>query len=97
MLGLLAHAYGRAGRIAEARRTLDELTGHAEARYVSPFHFAVARLGLGETERAVELLERADRERGALVEYIGVDPLFEPLHGHPRFQALLVRMRLAPG
>jgi len=44
--------------------------------------------------RALDLLERAYKERVPGITYIGCNPLFDPLRAEPRFQALLRQMNL---
>ena len=44
--------------------------------------------------RALDLLERAYKERVPGITYIGCNPLFDPLRAEPRFQALLRKMNL---
>jgi adenylate cyclase len=52
---------------------------------------------IGEKDEALESLERvvAIRAGGALFCMIKFDPLYKPLHDHPRFIALLKKMNLA--
>jgi serine/threonine-protein kinase len=91
----LGQAYGRVGRTEEARALLRELEELAKTRYVSPYHPAYVYVGLGEYERALDLLERAYEERAGGIFGIKGSFLFAPLRGHPRFQALLRKMSLA--
>ena len=49
----------------------------------------------GELERAVEWLERAYRQRDPGLAWVKMDPQLVPLHGLPRYEALLARMNLA--
>jgi len=44
--------------------------------------------------RALDLLERAYKERVPGITYIGCNPLFDPLRAEPRFQTLLRKMNL---
>ena len=93
-LATLGFVLGRAGRTAEAKQILAELEEHATREYVSPVSFATVYLGLGDIERALDWTERAcDDRRGWLV-YVAVNPLMEPMRGHPRFEALVRRMGL---
>jgi hypothetical protein len=71
---------------------MDDLS---RGRYVSPYHFAYGYAGLGESDRAMDYLERAVRERAGGVFGIKGSFLFTSLHSHPRFQALLRTMNLA--
>jgi tetratricopeptide (TPR) repeat protein len=50
---------------------------------------------LGELELALAALERAVAEHEPFPEFLGMDPIFFPLLGEPRFQALLEKMGLA--
>jgi serine/threonine protein kinase len=79
-------ASGLAGHRMAALRTLDQLT--------MPYPRALVELGLGEIERALDGLEQASRDRYPHVVYIGVEPIFDALREHPRFQQLLQRMHL---
>jgi Tfp pilus assembly protein PilF len=84
-----------AGNTARAREILAELEQHARERFVSPYHFAYVYTGLGEYDRAMELVERAAAEHTGPVYSIKGSFLFTALHSHPRFHALLQRMNLA--
>ena len=90
----LGFVHARAGRTDEARKILAELEAHAEREYVSPVSFSTLFLGLGDIDRAVEWAERAfDDRRGWLV-YVAVNPLMDPMRGHPRFESIVRRMGL---
>lgn len=94
----LGEACAMAGREARAREILAELDRLARERHVMPYHLAYVHTGLGEHERAIDLLEAAEEERGGGVYGIKGSFLFTPLRGHPRFRALLKRMNLGePG
>jgi TolB-like protein/tetratricopeptide (TPR) repeat protein len=88
----LAHGYAVAGRRAEALTILGELEGLAEQKYVSPYDFAVVQLGLGDNDRAIELLEQVYEDYPENLRHIKVRPWFDPLRDDPRFQSLLQRM-----
>ncbi len=89
VLALLAHAYGLSGNKMEAEKILDQLKALSKARYVSAYSFALAYLGLGNKEETLRWLEQSYQDRaGADVGWIRVDPLLDPLHGNPRFEAL---------
>jgi hypothetical protein len=53
-------------------------------------------LGLGDKDRAFEALNRACDNREMLIDYIKVDPFFDPLRSDPRYFALLRPMNLEP-
>lgn len=93
----LAQAYAMSGREARAREILRTLEERARTSYVSPYHFAYIYAGLGSPEAAIEYLEQAVEMRAGPVYAIRGSFLFASLHEHPRFQALLRRLRLGEG
>ena len=94
LLGLLGHAYARVGRTEMARQLLQELDELAVEQTVSSFHRAVIHVAMGNHDRALDSLEGAYEERIWLMGLLKVEPIFEPLHGDARFQALLQKMGL---
>ena len=90
VLALLAHAKASIGQQSEARQILGQLTQEAKTRYVSAYAFAVIYLALGEKDQALDCLEKAARDHaGPSINLIKVDPYLDPLHGDPRFEALV--------
>lgn len=94
-LAQLGQAYALAGRRKDAHRVLGRLNDEARYGYVAPFHLAFVYTGLGEFERALDLLDQAFAERGGAIYGIMGSFLFAPLRSHPRFKALLEKMHLA--
>src|SRR5437667_8778693 len=89
VLGLLGRAYGLSGNKMEAEKILDQLKELSKQRYVAAYSFALVYLGLGDKEQALRWLEQSYQDRaGSDIGYIRVDPLLDPLHGDPRFEAL---------
>ena len=95
-LAQLGEAYGLAGDTAKARDVLARLHAMAETRFVTTYHFAYVYTGLGEAEKAIDLLEVAVEERAGGAYGIKGSFLFTPLRTHPRFVALLRKINLAP-
>jgi TolB-like protein/DNA-binding winged helix-turn-helix (wHTH) protein/Flp pilus assembly protein TadD len=93
-LANLGHAYARNGNPSEARKVLAQLRTLSKTRYVSPYAFALVYIGLRETEKALELLQRAVTERSQAVTNLKVDPVFDELRGDPRFDSLLRQIGL---
>jgi hypothetical protein len=83
-----------AGQPTRAREVLRKLEVRAQDAYVSPYHFAYVWAGLGDTDRAMDWLERAVAERTGPAYGIKGSFLLAPLRAHPRFQALLRQMKL---
>ena len=92
----LGFALAKAGRSSEAMAVLTELEARAECEYVSPAAFATTLIGLGQIERALDWAEHSLEDRRGWLAYLRVNPLLDPLRDHPRFNALIERMRLAP-
>ncbi len=90
----LGYAFARGGRREEAERVLRELEECADAEYVSPAAFATILIGLGDIERALDWAEHSLEDRRGWLAYLRVNPLLDPMRGHPRFAALVERMRL---
>jgi tetratricopeptide (TPR) repeat protein len=88
----LAHAYGQAGRKAEAMQILEELNRESSSRYVSPYDLAIVHLGLGESEIAIKWLVRACDEHAGWMIYLTVDPRLDALRSDARFKELLRRV-----
>jgi len=91
--GTLGFALARGGKIEEARHVAEDLEALREREYVSPVALTTVYLGLGDDERALDWAERAYAERRVWLNYLGVNPLVDPLRGNPRFEALVNRMR----
>jgi len=85
----LGFAYAHAGRQTEALETLASLQEISKKRYVSAYQFAMIYLGLGETGKAVEWLEKAFEERSGFLPFLKVEPTLDPLRADLRFQELL--------
>ena len=73
-------------------RRLDSLAGGS---YVSGYHLALAHVGLGNRDRAFDLLARATADREPVVVNLAVEPRFEPLHRDSRYASLLTNLGLA--
>jgi DNA-binding winged helix-turn-helix (wHTH) protein/tetratricopeptide (TPR) repeat protein len=91
---ILGYVYGISGERERAQRTLDELAALSVERPVPTLYLVYPHIGLGQTERAFELLEKAYEERSGLLVYAKVEPIFNPLRSDTRFQDLLRRMGL---
>jgi TolB-like protein/DNA-binding winged helix-turn-helix (wHTH) protein/Tfp pilus assembly protein PilF len=88
----LGHAYGMAGRPQDAQRVLERLRAMAKHQYVAPSYEAMVYLGLGDYDKAMDLYERAYSERNWAMIWLKIGHNFRPLHGHPRYQALVRKM-----
>ncbi|HXI94222.1 MAG TPA: tetratricopeptide repeat protein [Blastocatellia bacterium] len=88
----LGHAYARAGRRDEALLIFEELNRDSSSKYVSPYDLAIINLGMGETEAAINWLDRACDEHAGWMIYLTVDPRLDAISSDARFKALLQRV-----
>jgi serine/threonine-protein kinase len=93
----LAHALAGRGDEARARELLNELEARAAHAYTSPVLLAQVHTALGEREAALSRLEEAVEQRSADLIWLGVRPVFDPLRGEARFEALLDSVGLPAG
>jgi TolB-like protein len=85
----VGYAYGVSGDRPRALATIEELKKKAVHGYVPPFNLAIVYLGLGDPERAMDLLEEASAGDSQWMMYLKVDHIFDPLRANPRFIALM--------
>jgi len=93
-LANLGHAYARNGNRSEALEVLAQLRTLSKTRYVSPYAFALVYIGLAETEKAFEWLQRALSERSPTLTTLKVDPVFDELRADPRLVSLVRQIGL---
>ena len=87
-IGVLGHWYGIRGRHDDARRMLAELERRSATEYVGHYNSAFIHLGLGDHDRALELLHEAVLGRESLLFALTARP-FDPLRADRRFRALV--------
>jgi adenylate cyclase len=86
-------------RFAEALRdggraaALEVVDGLARAD-AGTYLLALSYAQVGDTAHALDWLERAQRERHYNMPYIAIEVRFRPLHGQPRFEALIRELNL---
>jgi TolB-like protein/Flp pilus assembly protein TadD len=90
-LGLLGQIHAATGGSGEVQAILAELDARARASYVPPHCYVYIYASLGDADRAFEWQEKACAD-GAPPFYF-LSPAIENLHGDPRHQAHLARMR----
>jgi TolB-like protein len=91
-LGGLAMVYAAMGRRTESDAALNSLTG----KFASSDAYGIAEVHAyrGERDDAFRWLDLAYRQHHSGMPGLKTDPLLRNLHGDPRFQELLTRMRL---
>lgn len=85
----LAYTYGKTGRTDEARQIVKSMDELARMSHVSPMQRAVAHLGIGENDEAVRLMAACLASGCVNPSLPRIDPMFDPLRGHPGFVALM--------
>ena len=88
----LGQAFGSAGFEDRARAILDDLQACEESRYVSPLWLSWVHLGLGEYDRALDLLAQAVSDGTPLAMMLHQDSVYDPLRSDPRFAELAMRV-----
>lgn len=88
----LAHAYARAGRLAEAHNILAQMQKASDGRYLAAPLLARIYLGLGETDRAMERLQQGIEERSFWMTMLKMDPVYDNIRADARFRELLRRV-----
>jgi TolB-like protein/Flp pilus assembly protein TadD len=94
ILGALGQAYGRSGKLENARRILTRLEIMRKSSYAPATCLALTCLGLGQVDEAVEWLEQGVDHHESNVVLIGVHPAYDELRGDPRFETLVARLGL---
>jgi tetratricopeptide (TPR) repeat protein len=95
IIGLLVHAYAKAGRRADALRLLEELKRRKQTSYVPAAAFIIAYLGLGEYDQAFVWLEQGYKEKSNILQYLKAHSFFDPVRGDRRFADLVRRVGLS--
>ena len=96
-MGDLGKVYALAGRTAEARQLLEELTKRRQSSYVPASAFLFIHNGLGEREEALEWMARGiDEHDPIIMTSLRVSPSYDRFRSHPAYHALLRKMNLEP-
>ena len=90
-IGTRGYLLARLGRGEEACEVLAGLESIARERFVPPYGMALTLLGLGETERSLESLERGQELRDVGLMFLPVDPKWDVVRSQPRFRELIRR------
>src|SRR5262245_7545210 len=82
----LARIHAKRGDAAAAAALRRDLEEKAKREYVDPIALTILDIGIGDTEAAAGWLERAYENRSAMLIWLNVDPVFEPMRSDARFQ-----------
>jgi TolB-like protein/Flp pilus assembly protein TadD len=94
ILGVMGQVHALSGEPERAREILRQLEQKRQNSWVPATVFAIIHIGLGEYDLALEWLERGCRHHEIPMTAIKVHPVYDPLRGAPRFQAVLRALRM---
>jgi adenylate cyclase len=93
-LGIAGQVFGMAGRRDEAINLLHELDRRAnEEGYMHTSYMAIIYIGLGENQKALELLEKGFNDKDFVLVWLKAHSMFDPLRSNVQFKQLLRKMR----
>jgi tetratricopeptide (TPR) repeat protein len=81
----LCFALSSAGLHTEAEETVAKWEKIASDTYVPPYFLGLSNLAIGNTERALDLLDAARIEKSAWVLWLATEPKLDALRDNPRF------------
>ena len=93
-LGDLGYGLAKGGQRAEAEAMRADLVQRRTSGYFPAFPIAIIELGLGNTEAAMDWLERAADEQNLGFYLPSADPDYDVVRRHPRFMAVMKRANL---
>jgi len=95
---MLAYALAISGASGEgeARTLLAEVRQRGETEFAWPMGLAMAHARLGDTDTALDYVERAYEERVGWMQLIGREPGFDVLRGNERFEKIAALIGPSP-
>lgn len=94
ILAFLAIAYVAAGQPMQAEAILDELLARSRTEYIPATSLATVYNALGQTNEALDALERGFAAHDIRIGFLKVDARWNNLRGEPRFEALMRKLGL---
>lgn len=96
--GVSGYVYAVAGRTDEARKKIEELKKlRGQPLYISPTSIAAIYSALGQSDEAIEWLEKGYEERAFQMQTLNLDPRWDNIRSDPRFADLVRRIGFPPG
>ena len=92
----LAYIQARAGRISQARESLQQIEPAWRIKEIDPAVFVRPYIAIGDKDQAIASLKRAYAARSNTMIMLNVDPAFDPIRSDPRFQNLVRLVGLSP-
>jgi serine/threonine protein kinase/TolB-like protein/lipoprotein NlpI len=94
-ISMIGRTLAKAGKKAEAQKTLQALQEIRKRRELEPQNFIPIYIGLGEKDEVFALLEKEYEVRSTGLTGLKVNPFYDSLRSDPRFTSLLRRVHLA--
>ena len=91
----LGYLYGKAGKIEEAQKILDDFLDRSKKGYFSPYMIAQIYSGLSDKDKVFEWLDKAYNVNDPSQFLIKVDNAFDNFHSDPRWTEVLKKRDLA--
>ena len=91
-----AESYAADGQTRIAIEKVKELEQLSTDRYVSPYQIALVYCYLKDNEKAIGYLQKAADIKEAWLNWMGVDPVLDPLRSDPRFEEILENIGYRP-
>lgn len=91
---ILTRAYTEAGYSGALSRLAELMIERSRTTFVTPWRIATLFTRAGKNEEALEWLEKGYEARDPNMPYICIDPIFDNIYDHPRFQNILLQMNL---
>ena len=92
VLAAIGYAYAISGDVEDAEKTLVHIEELSVKRVVSPYDFATIYAGLGNKEKAMELLQQCLEQREWQLVFLKVDQFWDNLRDDPKFVELLKKV-----
>ena len=90
----LGYAYGISGEKEKAEQIINTLKNQKKEVIIPSVFIATVYSGMGETDKAIEILEKAIVEKESFLLFIKGDPAYKNLRADPRFKELVKKIGL---
>jgi tetratricopeptide (TPR) repeat protein len=94
-LSLRGYLLAKTGSTGEATEVIQTLNAISRERFVPPYAQALIHAGLGQTDSALNLLERASEAHDVHLAFLPVDPKWDLLRTEARFTEISDRFGIA--
>jgi len=91
----LGYAYAISGRRDDAQKVIDLLKSPEKRIESDGWETAIVYTGLGDKAQALNYLEKEYATGGWMLDFLKIEPYFDPLRSEPRFKDLMKRINLS--